>query len=354
MGRKNCGTHSSTLNISPDCRLMMLRLVVLLALVDASLSLLWAPRRSSPRLLATSSPSSSALVDELLGLVLPRTSASNKPTASNLRIAEIIESLEQVGKSTPYLSSSKYVGGGGYLGSPQLGGTLLWGNYEVAHFDKSVDMAAKDGLDATARQTLRARLLGAAFRLRFSFQHVQPPSKLVNFVGFAVLGVPATVTALGEYTKLNATEVAMLREEFGTPLRDDTTVRVVFKPPRVALGPRRCPLIFELGGAAAQPPVDLSITYLDERVRLGLARGGGRFVFTRGGLASEPYADDWSNLVDRQPMGRETLILAVAAIGAIVARSVPAARGPFSFVVVGSVVARLCVWVLHRTTRAAR
>ena len=38
-------------------------------------------------------------------------------------------------------------------------------------------------------------------------------------------------------------------------------------------------------------------TYLDERVRLGLAARGGRFVFTRGGLAAEPYADGWEPYV---------------------------------------------------------
>eukprot|EP00966_Prymnesium_polylepis_P118673 2743340-Prymnesium_polylepis.1 len=60
-----------------------------------------------------------------------------------------------------------------------------------------------------------------------------------------------------------------------------------------------CGLCFELSGTAAQPPVVLCTTYLDNRLRLGTASGGGRFVFTRGGGAAEPFADDWRRALER-------------------------------------------------------
>ena len=200
-------------------------------------------RASTPFAAASSR---AALVDDLVDAVLPRTSAADKTSEELAKIRETVEALESLGKGYKYLKDPN-----------------LFGNYEVAFFDKSVDMAARDPTksDATRRpKTPRSRLLGLLFRLRFSFQHVKAPNTVVNHVGFRFLGLPATVIARGEFEPLNSTAIASNRERFGTVLRDGTSVRITFGPPRVAFGPKFCPLIFELGGTAAQPPVDLCTT----------------------------------------------------------------------------------------------
>ena len=263
-------------------------------------------------------PTASA-VDELLATVLPRRSAADRTPDERARIRELIEELEEAGRDAKYLSSANFVGGGGYLGSPKTGGTLLWDNYEVAYFDRSLD--GDFGSDRTAPRsplkTLRSAVLGLLFRLRFSLQIVKAPNVVCNFVGFRFLGLPASVTARGTYTPLNATAVARARDEFGTELRADTSVRITFDAPRVSL----CGLSFELSGGARQPPVDLCFTYVDERVRLGRAARGGRFVFTRGGLAARPVADEWEALLARRPVGtREMLCASGLAAAAFAAR----------------------------------
>ena len=122
--------------------------------------------------------------------------------------------------------------------------------------------------------------------------------KLVNYVDVGVLGglLRARCVAQGDFEQLEADEIATLAARNGTALTDQT-VRVTFAPPRVTIAG----LCFELSGAAAQPPVELCTTYLDENVRLGLVTSGGRFVFGRGGKAAEEWADDWQAVVSRQP-----------------------------------------------------
>ena len=111
-----------------------------------------------------------------------------------------------------------------------------------------------------------------------------------------------------------------------------STARIVFLPPRVAIGG----LTFEITGASAQPPVDLCTTYLDERVRLGLASRGGRFVFRRGGKADEPFADEWKELCERRLTdGRLALGCFGLTVGACVLRPSLAAHLGFGAVGVG-------------------
>ena len=74
-------------------------------------------------------------------------------------------------------------------------------------------------------------------------------------------------------------------------LRDDTTFRLDFERPRLVLGPRSRPLLsFEIGPSSeiaranpkkgGLPPVNLCTTYLDDRLRLGLATKGTKLVFS--------------------------------------------------------------------------
>ena len=262
-------------------------------------------------------------VDRLRSLVLPRASAASKTR----------EQLEQISTLFDALSKS---GGDQYLADGSL-----YGNYEVAFFDRSVDgdrsnqtntqksrdYAARQSsgyVNATSRPGLRSKLLGSLFSLRHSFQHIVEPNTVVNYVGFRFLSFPASVTARGSFTPLNDTALATIKEEHGTALRPGTSVRIDFDPPRLSAGP----LAFDLGGSAAQPPVDICFTYVDSSIRLGLAARGGKFVFTRGGLADEPYADDWEALLARPPTSGRAVATAAAALGALLAAALPAARRP--------------------------
>ena len=221
-------------------------------------------------------------VERLRSLVLPRSSAASKTP----------EQLEQISTLHEQLSAS---GGDRYLTDGSL-----YGNYEVAFFDRSVDgNRSNQGRDYAARQSsgyanatrpfgLKSKFLGLLFGLRHSFQHIVEPNTVVNFVGFRFLCFPASVTARGSFTPLNDTALAAIKAEHGTALRPGTSVRIDFEPPRLSAGP----LQFDLKGSAAQPPVDICFTYVDSSIRLGLAARGGKFVFTRGGLADEPFADD--------------------------------------------------------------
>jgi hypothetical protein len=271
--------------------------------------------RSAPKLISPSSDAA-AMVEELRGLVLPRESAQRKTEVQRTRISELMHGLEEQGTGRPFLTGEDYIGNAG----------LLWDTYEVAYFDRSVDGRDRSGRDRSGRDrsgrdrsghrgpssTPIARLMGALFRLRFSLQAVGQPDVVCNYVGVRFCGLPFSVVARGRYTALDPSAVQALRDEFGTPLRDDTTVRIDFAPPLVCVGP----LTFALGGSAAQPPVNLCITYVDQYIRLGLAARGGRFVFTRGGIAAEPRASGWVKLCARRPLRGRTIVAAVAAIAA--------------------------------------
>ena len=264
-------------------------------------------------------------VDRLRSLVLPRASAASKTR----------EQLEQISTLVDTLSAT---GGDQYLADGSL-----YGNYEVAFFDRSVDggrsnqtntqksrhYAARQssGYANAKRPGLRSKLLGSLFSLRHSFQHIVEPNTVVNFVGFRFLCFPASVTARGSFTPLNDTALAAIKEKHGTALRPGTSVRIDFDAPRLSAGP----LAFDLGGSAAQPPVDICFTFVDASVRLGLAARGGKFVFTRGGLADEPYADDWEALLARPPTSGRAVATAAAALGALLVAVLPAARRPLAY-----------------------
>ena len=177
-----------------------------------------------------------------------------------------------------------------YLDAPNL-----VGNYELLYFDKSVD-GGRDG--KTKPKSIRRRMLGLLFQNRGSFQHVVDPGRLINFLSFRFLGITGKVVAEGTLSRLDPSEISAIAANATTlAALSSETVRVVFSPPRVTYAG----LCFEITGAAAQPPVVLCTTYVDEVLRLGVVSGGGRFVFGRGGKADEPLADEWKGVLERQP-----------------------------------------------------
>ena len=140
-----------------------------------------------------------------------------------------------------------------------------------------------------------------------------------------------SVITKASFTRLNASAVAALNAS--VHLRDDTTFRLDFERPRLVLGPRSRPLLsFEIGPSSelaranpkkgGLPPVNLCTTYLDDRLRLGLATKGTKLVFTRGGLASEPWAAEWEAALATRPTNPK-LALALG-VGLLSLRPLPA------------------------------
>ena len=284
--------------------------------------------------------------DELIGLLAdgkrnakgPYPSARERTPEQLDEIRSLITGLEAAGAGVRYLDGEKYAAqwrlGPGVGSDPKS--EALYDSYEVAFFDGSVDGGGSSGgrsNTTSASRSLRSRVLRALFSLRFSLQHVRAPNVAVNDVGFRFCGLPASVITKASFTRLNASAVAALNAS--VHLRDDTTFRLDFERPRLVLGPRSRPLLsFEIGPSSAQarvnpkkgglPPVNLCTTYLDDRLRLGLATKGTKLVFTRGGLASEPWAAEWEAALATRPTNPK-LALATAA-AALLGLVVPAAR----------------------------
>ncbi len=275
----------------------------------------------------------SAEVTELLELVAKGgRSAKAKTDEERARIRALMESLERRNQRVAYLDVPRHAKTG------SRGGELLWDNYELAYFDRSIDGAPGRSdkrtdpyKNATRPFGIRSKVLGALFSLRYSFQHVVEPDVVVNYVGFSFVGLPASVTTRGQWARLDRAAVRAARDEMGTQLRLDTTIRVDFDRPRIALGPRPLQLVFEFA-AGQSPPVTLSTTYVDDRVRLALAAKGGRLVFTRGGLAAEPIAEGWKSVLEAKPVGGRSAAAGLLVALASTAALVPAARRPIKFV----------------------
>lgn len=247
------------------------------------------PRASllRPATIAMSSSSPSAELAALAAI-------TDKTAEDRERILALSRELEDIGDTR-------------YLDSP-----TLVGNYEVLYYDRSVDGGRDNGEANKRRQGgLRQNILGRLFRQRGSFQHIVDSKTLVNFLSFVFLGLPGRVVAKGTFSRLGADEIAEISRANGTALTSET-VRITFEPPRVTLAG----MCFEISGAAAQPPVVLCTTYLDTQsadtgIRLGLASGGGRFVFGRGGKAVEAFADEWKGVLEK-PITDARLILGAA------------------------------------------
>lgn len=234
-----------------------------------------------PRATVADAPAEAADASEQL---LELAGVPEKTAEQRAQCLALCQQLEAAGAGVPHLSSPD-----------------LLGNFEMLYYDSSVD----GGRNRKPPPSWLRVVLGAIFSQRGSFQHIPEAGegngkalgKLVNYVDVGVLGglLRARCVATGDFEQLDADEIATLAARNGTALTDQT-VRVTFAPPRVAIGG----LCFELSGAAAQPPVELCTTYLDDKVRLGLVTSGGRFVFGRGGKAEEEWADEWRAVVARQ------------------------------------------------------
>lgn len=184
---------------------------------------------------------------------------------------------------------------------------LLVGDYDVAYTSTS---RAQQERGQPAGGRFRGRLGRALFRTTGVFQSVLPlpegeegqggggnntPSSssavalAVNKVSFRLFGlIPGYVGLRGRcYPCARPRPPAAVVGSGQQPAAPDTsddndrsTVRVLFEPPVLALGP----VVARIGPPSS---VVLTTTYLDDRVRLGRGSRGSLFVFKRGGAASE-------------------------------------------------------------------
>ena len=282
-------------------------------------------------------------VDELLELIQggSGSSYSKKTPEERERILKVMQRLEKRGDGSRYLDDEIYVGSENDEG---VGGTLLWDSYELAYFDRSIDGDRGSGKNSTERPVdqyknatrpfgITSKFFGSLFGLRYSLQHVVRSGRVVNDVGFRVLGLPAAVVAGGNFTRISEEDVAAIQNETGTELRLTTAVRIDFEKPVMWLGNKRLlPLILSLGSRAQSPPVTLCTTYMDDKIRLALAAKGGRLVFTRGGKATRAFATDWQTIEGKRPLSGSVVGTVVTAAAAAAWKLIPSTRIPISVV----------------------
>jgi hypothetical protein len=140
--------------------------------------------------------------------------------------------------------------------------------------------------------------------------------------------------ARGNFTNISQEDVEGVQKKAGTKLLFDTAVRIHFEKPILWYGTKRFPFLLQLGAKAQSPPVMLCTTYMDNRIRLAQAAKGGRLVFTRGGKASEPLANDWEAIVAKRPLHGGVVGGTVLTVLAATATLVPATRIPAGLVTV--------------------
>ncbi|CAI7750258.1 unnamed protein product [Closterium sp. NIES-53] len=145
-------------------------------------------------------------------------------------VTAIVEQLEAVGLEEP-------------LKSP-----LVFGAWEVAYTSRPT----------AAGGYYRSMLGRTLLRSKDLVQTIYPPNGVDNLVEFDALSlIPGSISLKGTFEPL-----------------DNKWVRAVFEAPNLALGA----LKFSYGG---QSSVRLSVSYLDERVRIGRGSQGSIFVFAR-------------------------------------------------------------------------
>jgi len=273
-------------------------------------------------MIKSSASSRQTVVDQLVTVIQKTKKEPKTKNASKDQIISLIEQLEEEGSDTKYLDDPIYVEKNN--NGSERGGNLLWDSYELAYFDSSID--GKDKMSKKGPPKF-SKLLRPFFGLRYSFQHVVP-DRVINDVGVKIFGIPVCILAGGNYTRISKEDANAIKNETGTVLKTDTTVRIDFEEPVLWLGNKRFPLILSLGSKGQSPPVTLCTTYMDNKLRLGLAAKGGRLVFTRGGRTREAFASDWEIVVKKKPLGKGVLGgLVVASTGAAL-KYVPMSRIP--------------------------
>ncbi|GJP52072.1 hypothetical protein CLOM_g11177 [Closterium sp. NIES-68] len=179
---------------------------------------------------AATDSEASELVDKLLSMVNDTDRGAAMSDEGRAAVTAIVEQLEAVGLEEP-------------LKSP-----LVFGAWEVAYTSRP-----------TAAGGYYRSIIGRKLpRSKDLVQTIYPPNGVDNLVEFDALSlIPGSISLKGKFEPL-----------------DNKWVRAVFEAPNLALGP----LKFSYGGESS---VRLSVSYLDERVRIGRGSQGSIFVFAR-------------------------------------------------------------------------
>lgn len=241
----------------------------------------------------------SQLVDQVLALVLNTDGGMTLPKQTKEEVDGYLEQLEAHGRTQQPRPNKNQ---------------LLWGNYVVAYTSMS-KTASQRGEAAGGR--FRNGIGRALFRTEGLFQSCLQPDLCCNKVAFRLFGIIQGAVGLrGKITPVEG--------------ENDDTVHVRFEPTMLSFGPLHLRLGFP-------SEVQLTTTYLDERVRLGKGGRGSLFVFTRGGAADEAEMDQ----VGTQKTSHQVRVLAtlgyvavmLGALAAVLARPVPAVLKGLAFMV---------------------
>ncbi|CAM9731826.1 unnamed protein product [Scytosiphon promiscuus] len=233
-----------------------------------------------------SGKSCAELVTDLLGKIEGTNRGVDCTLDQRTEIDAIIEQLNVSGEGKEWLKDSR-----------------VFGNYNVAYVSSG---SSERGNPAGGRW--RGRVGRSLFRTEEMFQHLVEPATAVNMIVFRALGLlRLCVTLRGDFEAI-PDRPNFVKASFGAPL-------VTF------FGKRG--LTIQSGPKSS---VQLAATYVDERIRLGKGGRGSLFVFTRGGSADTPQANEWEVYASDGARPVKSRFLAAAmACGAVLA----AARSAF-------------------------
>lgn len=239
-------------------------------------------------------------MDKLLSSVEGTDGGIRVSPSKRAEIDSMINELNELGKSQATLQDPR-----------------LFSQYQVAYTSTKNNSPPAGGL-------FRSKVGRVLFVSRGLFQHLFAPDTLINLVCFRMLGiVKGCVTLRGKLS----------------PVKDKrlgpNAVTVKFERPRISFGGA----VFQFGPLTR---VRIAITYLDDRVRIGVGSRGSLFVFRRGEAAQVAIADEWKDVYEAQPLPTLLLPLTVASAVALTVFA------PWYFRVVALVVAGMFAFVLRR------
>lgn len=248
----------------------------------------------------TSPPQTQRLVDDLLRKIENTDSGMDVSETEREEIDTIIGQLAQIGKYQTPMTDPR-----------------LFGQYTVAYTSTNDQSPPAGGL-------FRSRMGRVLFKTRGLFQHIFSPNTAINMVCFRLLGVFKGCASLrGKIEPLN------------DPKMGPNGIQVNFERPRLCLGAA----VFQFGPRSM---VQLTTTYLDDRVRLAVGSRGSLFVFAKGGAAGSDMASEWKYIWDAKPL---PAIIIPGAVLTIVGLS---SFGSWPLRATAIVLAALLGWVLKR------
>ncbi|KAJ4963791.1 hypothetical protein NE237_023730 [Protea cynaroides] len=172
--------------------------------------------------------------DDLVASILSKVTETDRgillPKEGHIEVAEVAQQLKE------------------YCVDEPVKCPLIFGEWDVVYCSRPTSPGGG----------FRSALGRLVFKTNDMIQEVEAPDIVLNKVSFSLFGfVDGRVSLKGKLKAL-----------------DDKWIQVVFEPPELKFGP----LEFQYGG---ESEVQLEITYVDEKIRLGKGSRGSLFVFQR-------------------------------------------------------------------------